>query len=88
MHEGEIVGVAGISGNGQMELMEILTGQRPCQSGEIRVKGTTYKASRNEAQHHNIRFLPEEPLHGIVRAAGRELAPLRWAFGGGRRWSA
>ncbi len=26
---GEIVGIAGISGNGQMELMEVLTGQRP-----------------------------------------------------------
>ena len=63
VHAGEIVGVAGISGNGQMELMEILTGQRPCQSGQIRVKGTPYSARRDEAQRHNIRFLPEEPLH-------------------------
>lgn len=63
VHAGEIVGVAGISGNGQMELMEILTGQRPCQSGKIRVKGAPYTARRDEAQHHNIRFLPEEPLH-------------------------
>ncbi len=63
VHAVEIVGVAGISGNGQMELMEILTGQRPCQSGEIRVKGTPYIASRSEAHRHNIRFLPEEPLH-------------------------
>lgn len=62
VHAGEIVGVAGISGNGQSELMEILTGQRPCQSGEIRVNGRAYTASRTEAQSHNIRFLPEEPL--------------------------
>ncbi|MFK7871203.1 MAG: ABC transporter ATP-binding protein [Roseobacter sp.] len=62
VHAGEIVGVAGISGNGQMELMEVLTGQRPCQNGEIRVKGTPYRTSRSEAQRHNIRFLPEEPL--------------------------
>ncbi|MEP2639887.1 ABC transporter ATP-binding protein [Roseobacter sp.] len=62
VHAGEIVGVAGISGNGQMELMEILTGQRPCQSGEIRVKGVPYTAHRTEMQRHNIRFLPEEPL--------------------------
>jgi simple sugar transport system ATP-binding protein len=63
VHAGEIVGVAGISGNGQMELMEILTGQRPCQSGEIRVKGAPYTARRDEMQRHKIRFLPEEPLH-------------------------
>ncbi|MFK7762214.1 MAG: ABC transporter ATP-binding protein [Roseobacter sp.] len=63
VHAGEIVGIAGISGNGQLELMEILTGQRPCQNGEIRVKGGTYTASRSEALRQNIRFLPEEPLH-------------------------
>lgn len=63
VHAGEIVGLAGISGNGQTELMEILTGQRVCQSGEIWVKGMPYSASRAEAQSHNIRFLPEEPLH-------------------------
>lgn len=62
VHAGEIVGVAGISGNGQMELMETLTGQRPSQRGEIRVKGRPYTARRDEAQRHNIRFLPEEPL--------------------------
>lgn len=62
VHAGEIIGVAGISGNGQMELMEILTGQRPGQRGEIRVKGRPYTARRDEAQRHNIRFLPEEPL--------------------------
>lgn len=59
---GEIVGIAGISGNGQMELMEILTGQRPRQSGEIKVKSAPYTATRGEAQRHNVRFLPEEPL--------------------------
>ena len=34
VHAGEIVGIAGISGNGQMELMEILTGQRALESGQ------------------------------------------------------
>ncbi|WP_299649893.1 ABC transporter ATP-binding protein [uncultured Tateyamaria sp.] len=62
VHAGEIVGIAGISGNGQMELMEILTGQRPRQTGKIMVKGTPYAARRNEALRHNVRFLPEETL--------------------------
>jgi simple sugar transport system ATP-binding protein len=59
---GEVVGIAGISGNGQMELMEILTGQRPLETGTIRVKGTAYAATRDEAQALAVRFLPEEPL--------------------------
>ena len=59
---GEILGIAGVSGNGQMELMEILTGQRPISGGEIRVKGAPYAATRAEAKAHNVRYLPEEPL--------------------------
>ncbi|WP_108661945.1 ABC transporter ATP-binding protein [Acuticoccus kandeliae] len=60
---GEIVGIAGISGNGQMELMEILTGQRPTSAGSIRVHGAPYRASRTESRAHKVRYLPEEPLH-------------------------
>ena len=37
IHQGEIVGVAGVSGNGQSELLELLAGLRPLQSGEIRL---------------------------------------------------
>ena len=32
---GEIVGVAGVSGNGQRQLVEVLAGQREAESGEI-----------------------------------------------------
>jgi simple sugar transport system ATP-binding protein len=59
---GEIVGIAGISGNGQMELMEILTGQRPLSAGGITVEGRPYHASRTEALDLAVRYLPEEPL--------------------------
>ena len=62
LHSGEILGIAGISGNGQMELMEILTGQRRIRSGTITVNGTPYGATRAEARAHAIRYLPEEPL--------------------------
>ena len=60
---GEIVGIAGISGNGQSDLMEILTGQRSLLSGEMRVHDTPYHARRPEAQRLKVRYLPEEPLH-------------------------
>lgn len=59
---GEIVGIAGISGNGQKELTEILAGQRPPDSGTVLVKGTVYGATRKETRQHNVRFIPEEPL--------------------------
>lgn len=36
---GEIVGVAGVSGNGQSELLEVLAGMRQPTSGEIRYQG-------------------------------------------------
>ncbi|MGQ0566873.1 MAG: ABC transporter ATP-binding protein [Gemmobacter sp.] len=66
---GEVVGIAGISGNGQMELMEILTGQRVLEAGSITVKGRPYAATRGESQVLAVRYLPEEPLKNAC--AGR-----------------
>ncbi|MCO5731448.1 ABC transporter ATP-binding protein [Rhizobium sp. SSA_523] len=62
VHAGEIVGIAGISGNGQKELAELLAGQRPSETGRISVNGATYRATREEARRNNVRFIPEEPL--------------------------
>jgi ABC-type uncharacterized transport system ATPase subunit len=39
VHEGEILGIAGVSGNGQSELAEVLAGLRPAQGGTIRLAG-------------------------------------------------
>lgn len=39
VHQGEIVGVAGVEGNGQNELAEVLAGVRAVDAGEIRVNG-------------------------------------------------
>ena len=84
---GEIVGIAGISGNGQMELMEILTGQRKLDSGTIRVKGAVYGASRQEQQQARVRFLPEEPLQNACapRMSVTENIAFR-SFDQGRFW--
>lgn len=62
LRSGEILGVAGVSGNGQMELMEILTGQRHLSGGRIILNGAPYTATRTEAKQHKVRYLPEEPL--------------------------
>jgi general nucleoside transport system ATP-binding protein len=59
---GEIVGIAGVSGNGQRQLVEVLAGQREAESGEVRVIGDVYHASREEMRRHKMSLLPEEPL--------------------------
>src|SRR5262252_4925849 len=59
---GEIVGIAGVSGNGQRQLVEVLAGQRDAESGEVRVAGDPYHASREEMRRHKMSLLPEEPL--------------------------
>jgi simple sugar transport system ATP-binding protein len=62
VHPREIVGVAGVSGNGQNELVEVIGGQRAAAGGDIKVAGTPYHATRAEAQKLGVRILPEEPL--------------------------
>ena len=59
---GEIVGIAGVSGNGQRELVEVLAGQRERTTGEVRVSGDRYTATRSEMARHRVFVLPEEPL--------------------------
>src|SRR4051794_6712141 len=59
---GEIVGIAGVSGNGQRQLVEVLAGQRAAESGEVRVAGVAYHASREDMRRHKMSLLPEEPL--------------------------
>ncbi len=88
---GEIVGIAGVSGNGQRELVQVLAGQRPEESGEIHVRGQRYLRSRREMRAHALFLLSEEPLHNsCVRSmsVAQNLAlrnfdeplHLRWGF--------
>ncbi len=62
VYSGEIVGIAGISGNGQRELVEVLAGQREASAGEVWVNGEQYNATRAEMYRHQVFSLPEEPL--------------------------
>jgi ABC-type uncharacterized transport system ATPase subunit len=62
VRSGEIVGIAGVSGNGQRELVEALSGQREIESGSVVVHGAPYTATRAEMRAHKLYSLPEEPL--------------------------
>jgi general nucleoside transport system ATP-binding protein len=68
VHAGEIVGVAGVSGNGQRELMESLVGQRARAEGEIVVSGENLRATREQNRRLKVRSLPEEPLRNACVA--------------------
>jgi general nucleoside transport system ATP-binding protein len=61
---GEIVGIAGVSGNGQKELMAALSGERPVDDASaIRLDGApvgTLDAARRRAM--GLAFVPEERL--------------------------
>lgn len=69
VRHGEILGIAGVSGNGQRELVEALIGQRPRQSGTVRVVGEPYFARREENRVLQLRALPEEPLRNACVGA-------------------
>ncbi len=60
---GEIVGVAGVSGNGQRELCDVVLGMEPC------VKGEKFLYGKNLTNHpiqtirrNGMSFIPENPL--------------------------
>jgi simple sugar transport system ATP-binding protein len=65
---GEIVGLAGIAGNGQKELIEALLGQRRVTNGNISIDGKAYRATRAEMRARSVYSLPEEPLLNAVVA--------------------
>jgi general nucleoside transport system ATP-binding protein len=65
---GEIVGVAGVSGNGQRELMAALTGTLPIAAGTLEVDGHPYRPTRAAMTARRVRSLPEEPLHNACVA--------------------
>jgi simple sugar transport system ATP-binding protein len=65
---GEILGIAGVSGNGQEELVEVLAGQRQPTGGSVLVSGQPYRGERNQTKKLGVRLLPESPLRNACVA--------------------
>jgi ABC-type uncharacterized transport system ATPase subunit len=65
---GEIVGIAGVDGNGQSELIQALAGMRTPHAGRIELRGIDVtRASPREANHAGVGHIPEDrQRHGLV----------------------
>ena len=68
VHAGEILGLAGIDGNGQSELVEILTGLRHATSGKVLLEGEEIENRMpKEIFDRGISSIPEDrQKHGLV----------------------
>ena len=63
LKSGEILGIAGIEGNGQSELVEVLTGLREKESGEFFINGVEASGrSPREIRKLGIAHVPEDRL--------------------------
>jgi len=61
VNEGEIVGIAGVSGNGQRELTECLIGYRPLEAGQITINGSDLTGAQPRAfVDAGVSFVPED----------------------------
>jgi ABC-type uncharacterized transport system ATPase subunit len=61
---GEIVGLAGVAGNGQIELSQVIAGLRKCEQGDVELNGD--KVSNRDTLYgiqHGMSYVPEDRTH-------------------------
>ena len=65
---GEVLGVAGVQGNGQTELVEALTGLRQVQNGRIEIQGTvtTYASPRTVTESGTAHVPEDRQQDGLI----------------------
>ena len=68
VRSGEILGVAGVEGNGQRELVEAITGLRHTSAGEITINGESLaNSSTRQVAQTGVGHIPEDrEKHGLV----------------------
>ncbi len=70
VHGGEIVGVAGVAGNGQAELAEAIAGIRPPLRGSVQLDGKEVRRQpAREIRRRGLAFIPEDrQRQGLIPA--------------------
>ncbi|MDP9363624.1 MAG: ABC transporter ATP-binding protein [Chloroflexota bacterium] len=71
LRAGEVLGIAGVEGNGQKELGEVVAGQRPVASGRVVLAGQEItNRGVAHAVNHGIGYVTDDALHeGCVPSA-------------------
>jgi ABC-type uncharacterized transport system ATPase subunit len=69
LYSGEILGLAGVSGNGQRELAEVITGLRPATQGQIVLEGKDVTGQLPGAlTEEKLAYIPEERMKdGVIK---------------------
>jgi len=63
VHSGEILGLAGVSGNGQRELAEVITGLRPLTDGQVFLEGEDVTGLKPGSHtDKGMAYIPEERM--------------------------
>lgn len=69
LRHGEILGIAGVSGNGQYALAETLTGLAPITAGDVLLDGISIASfEEDRAIADGVAYVPERPLDNAVVA--------------------
>jgi general nucleoside transport system ATP-binding protein len=69
VHAGEVLGVAGVQGNGQTELAEAVMGLRPLLAGSVHLRGESLAGERTrDILRRRVGYIPEDrSVDGLVR---------------------
>jgi simple sugar transport system ATP-binding protein len=69
VHSGEILGIAGVSGNGQRELAEVITGLRPTTEGRLSLEDQDVTGlTADELTERMLSYIPEERMRdGMIK---------------------
>ncbi len=71
VYGGEILGIAGVEGNGQTELAEVLSGLKPATTGEVTIKGKSVAGrDARRVRRAGVAHIPEDRLtNGVALEA-------------------
>jgi general nucleoside transport system ATP-binding protein len=63
IRHGEVLGIAGVAGNGQSELIEALAGLRPVVSGSVELEGQPLEGNPAQRFAAGVAHIPEDRIH-------------------------